>query len=103
MKHANLPAIRVVHFTKENYRNILPDPIVNKLVLRTSGSDRRGFHLIGLVTVDGFVAIEQPVSEIIEDALRNVLVRKVAADKTRGTLLRGHAADPVSRGSIEKL
>ena len=103
VKHANLLAIRIVHLAKKNHGDILRNPVVDEFVLRAPGSDRRGFHLIGFVSINDFVVAKQPVIKIVQYVFTHIFVREVAADKSPGAILGSHAADAVSRRSIQEL
>ena len=80
-------ALLIVHFRGNDHGRILRDPVIDGLVLGIRSVHRTRLDLVGPMAVDQFGAAEQPVLEIIELRLLDILKREIGAQKAGAALL----------------
>src|SRR5215510_12343380 len=96
-------ALFVVHLGQNGIRRIFRDPDVDVSVLGSVRRHGARLDLVGLAPVNHFAIANELVSEIVEHALRQVLVGEIRADEALSAFLRGEAADASNRWRVHPL
>src|SRR5215510_5794637 len=96
-------ALFVVHLGQHGVRRIFRDPDVDVSVLGFVGRHGARLDLVGLTPVNHFALTNELVGEIVEHALRQVLVGEIRAEEALSAFLSGEAADASNRGRVHPL
>src|SRR5262249_13746096 len=96
-------ALFVVHLDQRGVRRIFRHPDVDVSVLGFVRRHGARLDLVGLAPVNHFALADELVREIVEHALRHVLVGEIAAEEALAAVLRGEAANASNRWRVQPL